>query len=131
MEDKTSLLEKEVTCLEISDGEISGMLKNREFLTDEKKTLNLENESAAKLFSIFGLDFSYCQPLMQSSPSCRGSAYSLCPREKPFRASGFDIAFQRAVNPLGSFYDLLRGNRSSYYCSLPCDIGAMGSFGRM
>ncbi|MDI6737406.1 MAG: hypothetical protein QME12_02710 [Nanoarchaeota archaeon] len=91
---------------------------------DEKKTLKLEEESVSKLFSGFSLDFSCYTPLIQSSPSCRGSAYSFMVREKPMHLSALDMGVQRLVNPLGSIYDRLN-RRSSY--GLPCDFGLMNS----
>lgn len=92
-------------------------------VTDKKKskTLDLENDSAAKLFSRFNLDFDYASCL-QSSPSCKGSAYSFMIKEKPIYTSGFDLAVNRLVNPLGSIYANLFGS-SSY--GLPCDLGLM------
>ena len=98
----------------------------------KSKTLGLESESAAKLFSRFSprLDINYSQYL-QSSPSCKGSAYSYLPmiREKPFYTSAFDIACEKLMNPLGSIYDRLNNGRTGI--GLPCDLGAMGGFGRM
>lgn len=89
-------------------------------VTDAKKKLTLEDESATKLFSRLSLDFSCYQPLIQSSPSCRGSAYSLM--EKPLYPSVVDIGVNRLMNPLGSAYASLFGSSS---CGLPCDLGLM------
>lgn len=102
MEDKTSLLEKE--------------------MKDKKETLKLENESAAKLYSKFKLDLDFNYKPFQSSPSCRGSAYSFMLKEKPLYCSALDVGIQRLENPLGSAYASLFGS-SSY--GLPCDLGLL------
>jgi len=98
---------------------------------DEKKSKSgLEKESAAKLFSRFKLDLdNQYKPFLQSSPSCKAAAYSFIPKEKPLYTSGLDIAYERATNPLGSFYDRLNNDRRGI--GLPFDFGLMNSFGRM
>ncbi|MFA5887201.1 MAG: hypothetical protein WC852_00635 [Candidatus Nanoarchaeia archaeon] len=95
--------------------------KDKTLLEKEVMDKKLENDSAAKLFSRFNLDFDYASCL-QSSPSCKGSAYSFMAREKPLYQNAIDISVNRMENPLGSIYGSLFGS-SSY--GLPCDLGLM------
>lgn len=89
--------------------------------TEKSKEHGFVNQSAARLFSRLNLDFS-CNYLVQSSPSCRGSAYSFLLREKPLYASALDMAVRQIESPLERSYSRLMGR---YSCGLPCDLGLM------
>ncbi len=95
--------------------------KDKTLLEKEVIDKKLEKESASKLFSKLNLDFNYASGL-QSSPSCKGSAYSFMIKEKPLCPNALDLAVNRLENPLGSIYSNMFGN-SSY--GLPCDLGLM------
>ena len=90
-------------------------------VTGTDKSKAIEKDSASKLFSKLNSDFNYASGL-QSSPSCKGSAYSFMIREKPLYTNAIDISVNRLENPLGSIYSNMFGS-SSY--GLPSDLGLM------
>jgi hypothetical protein len=90
-------------------------------VTGADKSKAMEKDSASKLFSKLNSDFNYT-PFWQSSPSCKGSAYSFMIKEKPLCPNALDLAVNRLENPLGSIYANMFGS-SSY--GLPCDFGLM------